>query len=84
MLPSYTGTSIIKKPARLKRNEKLHKQIFKVNIPTIEQVVQVLEIWLQKYNYEQPCPHVAGKTIGEVLDSGRGEGGLILKLQMTL
>lgn len=74
MLPSYSGTSIIKKPAQLRRNEKLHKSIFKVNIPTIEQVVQVLEMWLQKYHYEQPCPHVEGQTIGEVLNSGRGEG----------
>ena len=74
MLSSYSGTSIIKKPAQLRRNEKLHKSIFKVNIPTIEQVVQVLEIWLQKYHYEQHCPHVEGQTIGEVLNSGRGDG----------
>lgn len=74
MLPSYTGTSIVKKPAQLKRNEKLHKEIFKVNIPTIEQVILVLNAWLQKYHYEQPCPHVEGKTIGEVLNSGKGEG----------
>lgn len=74
MLPSYSGASIIKKPAQLRRNEKLHKSIFKVNIPTIEQVVQVLEMWLQKYHYEQPCPHVEGQTIGEVLNSDRGEG----------
>ena len=77
MLPSYSGTSIIKKPAQLRRNEKLHKSIFKVNIPTIEQVVQVLEMWLHKYHYEQPCPHFEGQTIGEVLNSGRGEGGNI-------
>lgn len=74
MLPSYSGTSIIKKPAQLRRNEKLHKSIFKVNIPTIEQVVQVLEMWLHKYHYEQPCPHFEGQSIGEVLNSGRGEG----------
>lgn len=74
MLPSYTGTSIVKKPAQLKRNEKLHKSIFKFNVPTIEQVTRVLEIWLQKYHYEQPCPHVEDKTIGEVLASGKGEG----------
>ena len=30
--------------------------------------------WLIKYHYEQPCPHVKGKTIGEVLESGKGEG----------
>ena len=74
MLPSYSGTSIVKKPAQLKRNERFHREIFKVNIPTMEQVAQVLKIWLQKYHYEQPCPHVEGKTIGEVLNSGKGEG----------
>ena len=74
MLPSYTGTSIVKKPAQLKRNEQLHKELFKLNIPTIEQVILVLDAWLQKYHYEQPCPHVEGKTIGEVLNFGRGEG----------
>ena len=74
MLPSYTGTSIVKKPAQLKRNEKLHKELFKLNIPTIEQVILVLNAWLQKYHYEQPCQHVEGKTIGEVLESGKGEG----------
>ncbi len=74
MLPSYTGTSIVKKPAQLKRHEKLHKELFKLNIPTIEQVILVLNAWLQKYHYEQPCPHVEGKTIGEVINAGRGEG----------
>jgi len=74
LLPSYTGTSIIKKPAQLKRNEKLHKSLFKANMPTIEQVVKVLEIWLQEYHYKQTCPHIENKTIGEVLESGKGDG----------
>ena len=74
MLPSYTGTSIVKKPAQLKRNEKFHKSIFKVNVPTIEQVINVLELWLREYHYKQNCSHVEGKTIGEVLESGKGEG----------
>ena len=29
---------------------------------------------MQKYHHEQPCPHVEGKTIGEVLELGKGEG----------
>ena len=74
LLPSYSGTSIIKKPAQLKRNEKLHKAIYKTNIPTLEQVTNFIKNWLIKYHYEQPCPHVKGKTIGEVLESGKGEG----------
>ena len=63
LLPSYTGTSIIKKPAQLKRNEKLHKSLYKVNVPTLEQVVNFIWNWVQKYHYEQPCPHIAGETI---------------------
>lgn len=74
LLPSYTGTSIIKKPAQLKRNEKLHKSLYKVNVPTLEQVVNFIWNWVQKYHYEQPCPHIAGETIGKVLESGKGEG----------
>ena len=74
LLPSYSGTSIIKKPAQLKRNEKLHKILYKTNIPTLEQVTNFIKNWLIKYHYEQPCPHVKGKTIGEVLESGKGEG----------
>lgn len=74
LLPSYSGTSIIKKPAQLKRNEKLHKELYKVNIPTLEQVTNFIKNWLIKYHYEQPCPHVKRKTIGEVLESGKGIG----------
>ena len=74
LLPSYSGTSIIKKPAQLKRNEKLHKALYKVNIPSLEQVTNFIKNWLIKYHYEQSCPHVKGKTIGEVLESGKGEG----------
>ena len=74
LLPSYSGTSIIKKPAQLKRNEKLHKALYKVNIPSLEQVTNFIKNWLIKYHYEQPCPHRKGKTIGEVLESGKGEG----------
>ena len=74
LLPSYSGTSIIKKPAQLKRNEKLHKALYKVNIPTLEQVTNFIKNWLIKYHYEQPCPQIKGKTIGEILESGKGEG----------
>ena len=74
LLPSYSGTSIIKKPAQLKRNEKLHKALYKVNVPSLEQVTNFIKNWLIKYHYEQPCPHIKGKTIGEILESGKGEG----------
>lgn len=74
LLPSYSGVSILKKPAQLKRNEKLHKALFKANLPTIEQVIQALDYWLKNFHYKQPCPHVENKTIGEILEAGKGEG----------
>lgn len=74
LMPSYTGASIVKKPAQLKRNEKLHKEIHKVKIPTLEQVTKFIEHWMEKYHYAQSCPHEKNKTIGEVLTSGKGEG----------
>ena len=74
LLPSYSGTSIIKKPAQLKRNEKLHKILYKTNIPTLEQVTNFIKNWLIKYHYEQPCLHIKGQTIGEILESGKGTG----------
>ena len=79
LLPSYTGTSIAKKPARLKRNEKLHKSLSNDFVPTIEQVISAIKQWLN-YHYAEPCPNVKGKTIGEVLESGKGTGVNIEKL----
>ena len=73
LIPSYTGTSIAKKPARLKRNEKFHKNISNVELPTIEQIIEVLKQWL-KFHYAQTCPNVKDKTIGEVLEAGKGDG----------
>ncbi len=70
LIPSYIGTSIESKPAHLKRNEKLHKQIHeKYNfVPTIEQTIQLINKWLDYYHSKE-CPNVKGKTIKEVLNS---------------
>ncbi len=71
LMPSYIGTSIETKPAYLKRNEKLHKQIHeqKANfIPTIEQAFALVEEWL-KFKHSQPCSNEDGMTIQEVIDS---------------
>ena len=62
MLPSYTGTNIVKKPAQLKRNEKLHKEFFKLNIPTIEQVILVLDAWLRGQNNKRKAHAGSNKT----------------------
>ena len=66
LLPSYIGSSIDNKPAYMKRNEKLHKDIHSGYIPTIQEAVQLVEAWLE-YKHSLPCPNVPGKTIAEVL-----------------
>ena len=66
LLPSYVGTSIENKPARLKRNEKFHSEMHKEFVPTIEQTIQMIESWLE-YKNSLPCPNCKDKTIKEML-----------------
>lgn len=73
LMPSYVGNCITNRPAHLKRNEKFQKSISTDYVPTIQEAVNALEEWLKFYR-SQPCPHVKGKTIGEVFESGRGDG----------
>lgn len=73
LLPSFVGSSIKDKPAYMLRNEKFHKEHHNSFIPTLEQTVQLINNWIE-FHYAQPCPNVKGKTIGEVLSEGRGEG----------
>ena len=73
LMPSYTGISIEQKPAKCKRNEKFHQKIANTYIPTIQEVFECVKKWLN-FHYAQPCPHVKCKTIGEVLESGKGVG----------
>jgi len=66
LLPSYIGSSIDNKPAYMKRNEKLHKEIHSGYIPTIQEAIELIEIWLE-YKHSLPCSNVKGKTVAEVL-----------------
>lgn len=73
LLPSFVGSSIADKPAYMMRNEKFHKENHSKFVPTIEQLVEMLNKWME-FHYSQPCPNVKGKTIGEVFNEGKGEG----------
>lgn len=73
LLPSYIGSSIMDKPAYMMRNEKFHKALHNEYIPTIEETVQLIQMWLE-FHRSQECPHVKGKTIGEVFNEGKGPG----------
>ena len=68
LLPSYIGTSIESKPARLSRNEKFHSEIQREFVPTIQQTIQMINSWL-KYKNSLPCPNDRTKNIKEMLDS---------------
>ena len=66
LLTSYIGSSIQNKPAYIMRNEKLHKSWHNEFIPTIEETIKIIDMWLSFKN-SQPCPNALDKTIAEVL-----------------
>ena len=66
LLPSYIGSNIQNKPAYMMRNEKLHKSWHNEYIPTIEETIKMIDMWLSFKN-SQPCPNALDKTISEVL-----------------
>ena len=66
LLPSYIGSSINNKPAYMMRNEKLHKSWHNEYIPTIEETIKMIDMWLSFKN-SQPCPNAPDKTIVEVI-----------------
>ena len=68
LLPSYVGSNIQNKPAYLMRNEKLHTQLHNDYIPTLEETIKMIDMWLNFKN-SQPCPNAPDKTIAEVLES---------------
>ncbi len=66
LLPSYIGSSIQNKPAYMMRNEKLHKSLHNEYIPTIEETIKMIDMWLSFKN-SQPCPNAPDKIVAEVL-----------------
>lgn len=67
LLPSYIGSNIQNKPAYMMRNEKLHKQLHNDFVPTLEETIKMIDMWLNFKN-SQPCPNAPDKTIAEVLE----------------
>ncbi len=67
LLPSFVGSNIQNKPAYMMRNEKLHKQLHNDYIPTLDETIKMIDMWLNFKN-SQPCPNAPDKTIAEVLE----------------
>ena len=57
-------SDINNKPAYLMRNEKLHKQLHNDFVPTLEETIKMIDMWLNFKN-SQPCPNEPDKTIAE-------------------
>ncbi len=76
LIPSYTGTSPVDKPAYMMRNEKFHVKLHEQRYGTdgiaikIDEAKEYIENFLRFYRLQE-CPHVAGKTIGEVFNESR-------------
>ena len=68
LMPSYVGSSINNKPAYLKRNEKFHSNLHNDYIPTIEETIKMIDMWL-KFKNSQPCTNAPNMTIAEVLEN---------------
>lgn len=68
LMPSYVGSSITNKPAYLKRNEKFHSNLHNDYIPTIEETIKMIDMWL-KFKNSQPCTNAPNITITEVLEN---------------
>ncbi len=76
--PSYTGFDIAHKPARMKRGEELHRQLYKKmggRPLTLEETHVAVARWFADYaTRPQYRTHLHGRTPGEVLMEGRGAG----------
>lgn len=68
LLPSYVGSNIQNKPTYMMRNEKLHKQLHNDFVPTLDETIKMIDMWLNFKN-SQPCPNEPNKTIAEVLEN---------------
>ena len=68
LMPSYVGSSIINKPAYLKRNEKFHRNLHQEFVPTIDETIKMIDVWL-KFKNSQPCTNAPNMKIAEVLEN---------------
>ena len=76
--PSYTGNDLAHKPARMKRGEDLHRKLYEKMggrpLTMDETLVQVARWFADYATRPQYRTHLHGRTPGEVLMEGRGEG----------
>ena len=80
LCPTYTGTSIDKKPPRTKRGERLHRKIYeKVTAGkclTMEMAHRAIAGWLDEYAHRRQdrSKYLMGYAPIDLFEPGRGEG----------
>ena len=78
LAPSYTGTSIEKKPPRMMRGEVIHRKAHLAltggTAVTLEQAYMAVASWFDAYAERPQRGHLNGQCPREVFDAGRGEG----------
>ena len=78
MAPSYTGNSIARKPARMKRGEELHRQLYDKmggRPLTLEETHTAIAAWFCEYvQRPQPRTHLQGRSPAQMFSAGRGPG----------
>lgn len=76
--PTHTGTSIERKPPRMMRGEKLHRQVwdkaFGDYVLTMEQAHGAIAAWFDEYAQRPQAGHLKGACPAEVFEAGRGPG----------
>ena len=87
-VPSYVGRDIAHKPARLKRNETLHRELYEAlggRALTVEETHVVVARFFETYsNRPQYRTHLKGRTPAEVFEEGRGSGVDLQKLTLLM
>ncbi len=76
--PTYSGTSIEKKPPRMMRGEKLHRRVYEKatggRCITLEQAHMAVAAWFDQYVQRPQRGHLKGKAPVQLFLEGKGAG----------
>ncbi|GAB6035846.1 Mu transposase C-terminal domain-containing protein [Fundidesulfovibrio butyratiphilus] len=73
-LPSFSGASILDKPARMRRNEKFMQGLAPGDPISLEQAANAFESWLDLHYRRRAHSGLGKQSPGEVFELGRGPG----------